>query len=109
MLEATKIDFQAGPRSHVTIFGDKVCYSDSREVTDFLEGLAKRSERLPKTKAHTGTRYNKDCRLLLDRRDHSWWLLVPYDTGEVELPRAAKARKRLEVASGQQGQQQQSK
>jgi hypothetical protein len=53
-IETTKMDFQAGPRSHVTIFGDPVCYSDSREVTDFLEGLAKRSERLPKNKSHTG-------------------------------------------------------
>jgi transposase len=102
-IETTKMDFQAGPRSHVTIFGDPVRYSDSREVTDFLEGLAKRSERLPKNTSHTGTRYNKDCRLLLDRRDHSWWLVVPYDASELELPRAARARKRrqLEEASGQ--------
>ena len=102
-IETTKMDFQAGPRSHVTIFGDPVRYSDSREVTDFLEGLAKRSERLPKNTSHTGTRCNKDCRLLLDRRDHSWWLVVPYDASELELPRAARARKRrqLEEASGQ--------
>lgn len=93
-LETGKMDFQAGPPSHVSIFGDVVRYRDSRQVTDFLAGLAKRTDRPLKTKAQAGTRYNKDCRLMLDRRTRAWWLLVPYDADELELPRVERARKR---------------
>ncbi len=60
-IETTKMDFQAGPRSHVTIFGDPVRYSDSREVTDFLPREASILQKTSHTPGHDTTRIVACC------------------------------------------------
>ncbi len=93
-IETTKIDFQI-KYSHVKIFDSVVPLRDSTQVKDFLSALVKRSERIPKTLNPTGLRYNKDCRLMLDRRTQRWYLIVTYDDGELVLPRQIKRQQQL--------------
>ena len=79
-------------KGFVKIYGNIVEYRDSPEATAFLKRLVCKPFR-PNNNIYKGKRFCKDCIIQYERATKRYYILVPYEKGEFELP--SEKRRRL--------------
>ena len=78
-------DINKKAKNYVKIYGRNIEYKDSPEVTAFLKSLVVRGN-IKKEKKEGDKRYCKDCTIQYIRATNKFYILVPYQKGEFNLP-----------------------